>query len=108
MKMPRRPVTASWLVALSIVTLAGAYSQASGAAPSSDSAKQALADQGSGYYPVPLRDGGTEDLELLIGQEGSEVEVSGRSEKGSLSLVCGPWPGQCSGGPLGPKNADRC
>ena len=69
MNAPRRPVTASWLVALSIVTLAGAFSQASGAAPSSDSPKQALADSDSGYYPVTLRDGGTEDLELLIGQE---------------------------------------
>jgi len=66
---PRRSVTASWLVALPIVTLAGAFSQASGAAPSSESPKQAQANQGSGYYPVPLRDGGTEDLELLIGQE---------------------------------------
>ena len=69
MTSPGRPVTASWLVALSILTLAGAFSQASGAAPSPGGSKQALAGQDSGYYPVTLRDGGTEDLEVLIGQE---------------------------------------
>jgi len=66
---PRGAVTASWLVALSIVMVAGAFSEASGAALSSDRPTQALAERDSGYYPVTLRDGGTEDLELLIGQE---------------------------------------
>jgi len=64
---PGRPVMRSWLLALSMVTAAGACTQASGAAP--DRREQALADQDSGYYPVTLRDGGTQDLELLIGQE---------------------------------------
>ena len=66
---PGRPVRASWLLALSIVTVAGAFSQASGAASSPDGSKQGLADQDAGYYPVTLRDGGTQDLELVIGQE---------------------------------------
>ena len=64
---PGRPVMRSWLLALSMVTAAGACTQASGAAP--DRREQALADEDSGYYPVTLRDGGTQDLELLIGQE---------------------------------------
>lgn len=69
MSVPRRSLPVSWLVALAIATLAGAFSHASGAAPSADGRKQALAGQDSGYYPVALRDGGTEDLELLIGQD---------------------------------------
>ncbi|HVP62913.1 MAG TPA: M48 family metallopeptidase [Myxococcaceae bacterium] len=78
MTSPGRPATASWLVALSIVTLGGAFCQASGAASSPDQRKQTVASQASPYYPVTLPDGGTQDLELLIGQEAyQELKAKG-------------------------------